>query len=185
MPIWKSDDQKAKVLDVCEKLSKSLLSLPNKIDDRDNYRPAWKYYEWERKGVPVRVEIGPRDVDKGQVVLVRRDTGEKSFISIDHFKETLRVTLDSVQKNLFERARSFREENTHQATDYDSFKEILENQGGFVRVPWHDDPAAEAEIKEKTGATIRVLFDKADAPAGTCFYSGKPADTGAVFAKSY
>ncbi len=185
VPIWKTDEEKAKVLGVCDKLSKSLLSLPNKIDQRDNYRPAWKYYEWERKGVPMRVEIGPRDVDKEHVVMVRRDTGQKEFVPVEHFKESLRTTLDSIQRNLFDRARTFRQENTHNVTDMDSFKDIIENKGGFIRVAWHDDSEAEAAIKEETGATIRVLFDKSDAPGGTCFYSGKPADTGAVFARSY
>jgi prolyl-tRNA synthetase len=185
VPIWQKDEDREKVMELCHSLSKSLLSLPCKVDDRDNYRPAWKFFEWERKGVPVRVEIGPKDVEKGQVVIVRRDNGEKAFIPVDQFKERLRAILDTVQDDLFARALKFREDSTITATAWDDFAGIFEGPGGFVRAAWCGDADCEAQMKEKAGATIRVLLPAGEMPGNSCVHCKKEARHGAVFARSY
>jgi prolyl-tRNA synthetase len=158
------------------------------LDDDENNSPGWKFAEWEMRGVPVRIEMGPRDIEAGQVTLVRRDTGEKEAVPTAGAAARIRELLDAIQGNLFERARAFREENTHRPADYEAFKALYnDGPGGFSVVPWDGDPATEAKVKEETRATIRVLPEgnEADAAGKTCIFSGKPARHMAVFAKSY
>ncbi len=154
------------------------------LDDRDEHTPGWKYNEWEMRGVPLRAEVGPRDVAKGQTVLVRRDTREKSFVPVDHAPSTAATLLDEVQTSMLESARRFTADNTHIVEDYDAFREIMSGRRGFLKVNWCGDPELEARIKDETSATIRCLLLDEE-PSGPCFYSGEPAKHVALFAKSY
>ena len=155
-----------------------------KLDDREEHTPGWKYNEWEMRGVPLRAEVGPRDVAKGQAVLVRRDTREKDFVPTDHLPSRVATLLDEVQTSLFDRARGFMRDNTHEVTDYDQFRSIMESNRGFLKVNWSGDEEAEERIQEETSATIRCLLLD-DEPTGPCFLTGQPARHVALFAKAY
>jgi prolyl-tRNA synthetase len=154
------------------------------LDDRDAYTPGWKFSEWELRGVPLRVEIGPKDIEKSQVLSVRRDTREKSPLPLDGLAARVEQVLAEIQQALFDRALRFREEHTTRTDSYDEFKEIMEGRPGFVISPWCGDANCEAEIKAETQATIRnIPFDQA--PSGTCLKCKGPAKALAYFAKAY
>ncbi|MFW5995345.1 MAG: His/Gly/Thr/Pro-type tRNA ligase C-terminal domain-containing protein, partial [Spirochaetia bacterium] len=146
-----------------------------------------KFAEWELAGVPVRVELGPRDMEKGQAVLVRRDTGEKISVPAHEVPDRLSSLLEEIQSSLFERARAFRDENTFELDDYEEMKAVLNGNGGFVIAPWDGDPASEAKVKEETKATIRVLpvGNEEKARGRSCIVSGNPARHMAVFSRAY
>ncbi len=157
------------------------------IDETDN-SPGWKFNEWELKGVPVRIELGPRDLKNNQAVLARRDTGEKITVDLDELDEKLIELLDQVQENLFNKALEHRENRTSAANNMDEFKENLEENPGFVRAMWCGDQACEDHIKDETGATLRCIpFDqnKEGIEEDTCVYCGKHADEVAYFARAY
>ena len=158
------------------------------IDDDANNSPGWKFAEWEMRGVPVRIEMGPRDIEQDQVTLVRRDTGAKEAVPTAQTAARVRSLLEDVQRDLLERARSFRDANTHRPETYDEFCALYnDGPGGFAVVPWDGDPSTEARVKDDTKATIRVLpFGNEEEAAGrNCIVSGRPARHMAVFAKSY
>ena len=158
------------------------------IDDDENNSPGWKFAEWELRGVPVRIEMGPRDIEAGQVTLARRDTGDKEACPVEQVPARVRVLLDEIQRNLFDRAKVFRDENTHRPETYDDMVRLYNTgPGGFAIVPWDGEAESEAKVKEDTKATIRVLpFGNEDEAQGKrCIVSGKPARHMAVFAKSY
>jgi prolyl-tRNA synthetase len=188
VPIFRNKN-KDEVLEAARGLMRELRGQVRvELDDDENNSPGWKFAEWEMRGVPVRIEMGPRDIEAGQVTLVRRDTGEKEAVPTAGAAARIRELLELIQHDLFERARAFREENTHRPTDYESFKALYnDGPGGFSVVPWDGDPATEAMVKEETRATIRVLPEgnEAEAAGKTCIFSGKPARHMAVFAKSY
>lgn len=153
---------------------------------RDQYTPGWKFNHWEQKGVPIRLNIGPRDIDKKEVEIVRRDTGEKiRGVSQDTLVTELPKLLESVQKNIYEKALKYRNENTHKANGYDEFKNIIEEQGGFVEAAWCGSGKCEAQIKAETGATIRVMPFDAVAVKGSCVHCQSPASKTAIFARAY
>jgi prolyl-tRNA synthetase len=154
------------------------------LDDRDAYTPGWKFAEWEMRGVPVRLEIGPKDIEKGQVMLARRDTREKLSAPREGLDARIVDLLADVQKVLFERAVRFREEHTSEASSYDEFKQILEGRPGFVNAPWCGSAECEAQIKTDTQATIRNL-PLEDSAGGVCVRCGKPGIARARFAKAY
>ena len=155
------------------------------LDDREEHTPGWKYNEWELRGVPLRAEIGPRDVKKEQAVLVRRDNREKAFVSLETVTEVATEILESIQADLFERASTFVAANTRTAADYDSFKEIMDGPRGFIEAPWCGDEVNEVQrIQEDTSATIRCLLADRK-PDGGCVICGKPAKHVAIFAKAY
>jgi prolyl-tRNA synthetase len=147
--------------------------------------PGFKFNEWEMKGVPLRLEVGPRDVEKNQVMLVRRDTGDKTAIPKDTIATGVENLLHEIQDNLFQQALKFREENTCTVKSFDEFKSIIENNGGFVRCGWDGDTKTELEIKEKTMATIRCILPDGDISGKTCVYSENPAKYEVIFAKAY
>lgn len=156
------------------------------FDDDDSNSPGWKFAEWEMLGCPVRIEIGPRDMENGKAVLVRRDTGEKEFLEIDQVPSRLRELLDEIQQSLYQRALDHRKENSYETEDYQTFKEIFAGKGGFVRMPWCGDAECEKAIKDETKATVRVLpFDQPELDGKVCPRCGKPAKKIAVYAKSY
>jgi prolyl-tRNA synthetase len=155
------------------------------LDDRDAYTPGWKFSEWELRGVPLRVEIGPKDIEKSQVLVARRDTRDKAGVGMDGLASRILELLDQVQATLFKRALQFREEHTHRVDDYASFKEVMEGRPGFVIACWCGSAECEAQIKAETQATIRNMPLEGTTGAGTCVRCGSPARSEAWFAKAY
>ena len=155
------------------------------LDQREE-RPGWKFAEWEMRGVPLRLEIGPKDIEKSAVLIARRDTREKQSLPMDNLAQQLSGLLDEIQHNLLHRALAFRAEHTQRVSSYDEFKQVLEGRPGFVLAPWCGDAACEAQIKTDTQATIRNMPLNPAAPSGTCIRCDKPAQHAeAWFAKSY
>jgi len=197
VPIWKSDEDKVRVLDAARNITASLNGWERRktgklrvhLDDREGIKPGAKYYEWELRGVPLRLEFGPRDLDANQCVLVRRDTRVKRTVTLDSIGEDVADLLHIIQQDMlvaaFERreARSFRGE-----MDYARFREIMEGEGGFVYAGFCGSGECEQQIKEETKATIRVLpdeeFRSAEAPT-KCLKCGKPSKAEALWAKAY
>jgi len=155
------------------------------LDDRDAYTPGWKFAEWELRGVPVRLEIGPKDIEKSQVVLARRDTREKAPASMDGLVAHVTALLDEIQKFLLARALTFREEHTTRVASYDEFKSAMEGRPGFVIAAWCGSEACEAEIKAETQATLRNIPFGGETSDGVCVKCGKPAIGEPWFAKAY
>jgi len=156
------------------------------LDDRDSQTPGWKFNEWEMRGVPVRLEIGPKDIEKSQVVLARRDTREKAFTPMDGLGAHVTALLDAVQQAMFDRAVAFREEHTTRTDSYDEFKQILEGRPGFVVSAWCGGATCEAEVKAETQATIRnIPFSGASLAGRKCLKCHGDATADAWFAKSY
>src|SRR5262249_42486774 len=153
------------------------------LDERDE-RPGWKFSEWEMRGVPLRLEIGPKDIEKSQVMIARRDTPEKLPRPMDGMPERLRDLLDDVQRTLLQRALKFREEHTQRVASYDEFKQVMEGRPGFVIAPWCGSAACEAQIKADTQATIRNMPINGGTPSGTCIPCDAPATAEAWFAKA-
>ena len=187
IPIGKSDEDISAIHDY---LSSTLTSLNDDgirvhVDDRLTVSPGFKFNEWEMKGTPVRLEVGARDMEKGSAVVVRRDTGEKSFVERDNLVQEIPKLLDEIQNGLFQQALTFRQENTNTVGNYEEFKELISTEGGFVRCGWDGEPETETAIREETKASIRLIpFD--ENPEGmTCIYSGKPAKHEVIFAKAY
>ena len=156
------------------------------LDDRDSQTPGWKFNEWELRGVPLRLEIGPKDIEKSQVVLARRDTREKSFVPMEGLDAHVDTLLTAIQTALFERAVQFRTEHTSEAATYDAFKSAMDGRPGFVVSPWCGSSTCEAEIKADTQATIRnIPFGDEVVTEQACLKCGAPATARAWFAKSY
>jgi prolyl-tRNA synthetase len=156
------------------------------LDDRDSQTPGWKFNEWEMRGVPLRLEIGPKDIEKSQVVLARRDTREKSFAPMDGLAPHVETLLSTIQRALFDRALAFRQEHTTEADSYGTFKEVMEGRPGFVVAPWCGSPVCEASVKAETQATIRnIPFASPPATGKSCVKCGESAKVHAWFAKSY
>ena len=154
------------------------------IDASDNM-PGWKFNESEMKGYPVRIELGPRDIEKEQVVLVRRDTGEKEFVALNELEERLPALLDEIQQNLFDQALAHREENTHSVNTMEEFKKTIETKGGFVKAMWCGDLACEEEIREETGATSRCIPFEQEQITTTCVCCEKEAKDLVYWARAY
>jgi len=186
VPIGKTAAQQETVAAEVGKIREELgADVRLKVDDRDQYTPGWKFNDWELRGVPLRMEVGPRDVEKKQVVLVRRDTGEKEFVSRDGLKRAVVDRLDDVQKALLARALEFREDNTHELEDYGKMKQLFEQTPGFVRAFWCGDAACEEKVKADTKATIRVIPFDQPASLGRCIACDKPGQFQVLFAKAY
>lgn len=188
VPIYKKDEEKTAVLTATHRIAQELAAagVRVKVDDRDNVTPGYKFNDWELRGVPARIEIGPRDLEKNSVALARRDVpgrDGKQFVSQDGLGQTVQTLLNDIQASLLAKATRFREENTHDAHNYDAFKEAV--QAGFARVWWAGSNEDEQKVKEETKATIRCFPLAQPDGSGTCFYTGKPADKVAIFARSY
>lgn len=185
VPIGKTDEEKAQVLGVAEEIKKALPNVRIEVDTRDYMSPGAKFFEWELKGVPVRVEIGPRDFAASQVVAARRDTGEKEIIAMSDIVQKLPELLTSIQESMYSTARGFRDSHTHKVENYDDFKKHIEAEDGFVHAHWCESADCEAKIKEETKATTRCrLFDEKD-EKGNCVYCGKESKRRIFFAKAY
>jgi len=182
-------DWRQSVLPVAARLEKSLRERGMRVslDAREEFTPGWKFSDWEMRGVPLRVEIGPRDIKKLQAVVARRDTGAKEAFPLDTLEEKLPEILKDIQKGMFDAALDFQRENTHEIEDYQEFKSILESQRGFIKTFWCGDSACEDKIKEETMATIRILLMKEDKPkaGGKCILCAKAAEEVAYFARAY
>ncbi|NOZ28937.1 MAG: proline--tRNA ligase [Chloroflexi bacterium] len=190
VPIWRNDEERATVLEAGQKIAAELLDADVRVrfDDRDNVSPGFKFNDWEMRGVPLRIEIGPRDVEQRQVVFARRDVPGregKRVVSQDGLVAQVQAMLEAIQATLLERAIRFRDENTHRAESYGEFKEILKTQGGFIRVHWAGTSEDEDRIKEETKATIRCFPLDAPEGRGRCFYTGQETDRIAIFARAY
>ncbi|MDD2521407.1 MAG: proline--tRNA ligase [Anaerolineaceae bacterium] len=187
VPIYRKDEEKAAVMEVVDRVASGLeaVDVRVKVDERDGLTPGFKFNDWEMKGVPLRIEIGPKDVEKGSIALARRDIlgkSGKSFIPLEGYVQAVGDMLDEIQANMLAKATKFRDEHIFEVTDYESLKDVVENKGWAVGW-WFDDAENEAKIKEDTRATLRNF-----APAegeGICFYSGKKTNKRAYFAKGY
>ena len=183
VPIWRGNN-KGEVRREAEALYSELkdAGLRMEVDLDEEHSPGWKFNEHELRGVPVRVELGPRDIEKGQAVLVRRDRREKEFVDRKGLSERLGALMDEIQENMLRQAAIFRHENTRQAGSYEEFKEIIAEKRGFVVAPWDGTEETEQRVKDETKATIRLLpFERQD---GEDLVSGRPGKT-AVFARAY
>lgn len=155
------------------------------VDDDEKTSPGFKFNEWEMCGVPMRVELGPKDIEKGQAVVVIRHSGIKHFVQLDELVEFLADHIQIVQDELFQRALDFREANTHSAETWDEFKDILESKGGFIKAYWNGSAEVEEKIKDETKATIRCIPFDQPAQGGKCVYTGEPSKQLVIFAKAY
>jgi prolyl-tRNA synthetase len=187
VPIYKGEDQKA-ILD--EKVNAIVASFKAagirvKYDDSDNQRPGWKFAEYELKGVPVRIAVGPRDLENNQVEIARRDTKEKTTISMDGLTETVNNLLLEIQSNLFNRAKQYRDEHITKVDTWDEFVSTLDTKTGFVAAHWDGTPETEEKIKELTKATIRCIPLDNVLEAGKCILSGNPSTQRVLFARAY
>jgi prolyl-tRNA synthetase len=187
VPIYKGNEELETISGIARdlkiKLEKAGLSV--KYDDRDTQKPGFKFAEYELKGVPVRLAIGPRDAREGTVEVARRDTLTKETISRDTVVEHVTALMDEIQANIFRKATAFREENTWSTDSWEEFCDIIENRGGFVMAHWDGSSETEEKIKDLTKATIRVLPFNAPEEEGKCILSGKPSHRRVLFARAY
>lgn len=187
VPIFKSEEELGRISEVVEKMSKELrqAGLSVKFDNRDTHKPGFKFAEYELKGVPVRIAIGPRDIEQGTVEVARRDTKEKKSMKAMDVAREIPVLLDDIQKNMYNRALKFREEMTTKVNTWDEFKNVIEGKGGFVLAHWDGSAETEAKIKDETKATIRCIPLDTPTEIGHCVYSGNPSAKRVLFAKAY
>ena len=187
VPIFKTEEE-------CEKINAEVARIQSelkakgisvKFDDRREYKPGWKFSEYEFKGVPVRLTMGARDLAEGKCEIARRDTLEKQTIAVEDAVATIERLLEEIQANLFLKAKTFREENTRKADTWEEFVKILENEGGFISAHWDGTPETEEKIKELTKATIRCIPFDAEEEEGKCILTGKPSHRRVIFAKAY
>jgi prolyl-tRNA synthetase len=189
VPIFKSDDEKKGALDHADKIADALKEklgrMRVKVDDRENMRPGDKFFTWIQKGVPLRIEVGPKDVAKEAGMIVRRDTREKLSCHIDGMPDKVASLLETMQIDLFEKAKAYREENTHTVENYDEFKKVLTEKGGFILAHWDGTRETAEKIQAETKASIRVIPSNGSEETGTCIFSGKPSAQRVVFALAY
>jgi prolyl-tRNA synthetase len=187
VPIYRKDEEQEAVMAAVEKVRAELTGFRVKVDDRMEVTPGFKFNEWELRGVPLRIEIGPKDVANNSVALARRDIpgrDGKSFVSQDNIAQTVGDMLDTIQASLLAKATQFRDENIYEPKDYDEFKEIIE-KGGWCYVWWKPSVENEAKIKEETKATLRCIPLDQPGGQGKCIYSGEEATEKAYFARAY
>ena len=186
VPIYKGEDQLKQITEKVDVIVAELKAknISVKYDDRDTHKPGWKFAEYELKGIPVRIAIGPRDLENGTVEVARRDTKEKSVMQLTDLSLKVEHLLTQIQENIYQRASDFRESHTYKADTYEEFKNKLD-EGGFVMAHWDGTPETETKIKEETKATIRCIPLENKLEAGTCIYSGKPSTQRVVFARAY
>jgi len=187
VPIYKNMEQLAEISVNVEEIMIKLRvrGISVKYDNRDSQRPGWKFAEYELKGVPIRLAIGPRDLENGSVEVARRDTLEKTVEKLENIDQVVEDLLDAIQKNIFNKALNFRTEHTTIVDSYDEFKELLTTKGGFFLAHWDGTPETEARVKEETKATIRCIpFDNIE-EEGKCMVTGKPSKQRVIFALAY
>ncbi|MFT5667011.1 MAG: prolyl-tRNA synthetase [Vicingaceae bacterium] len=187
IPIYKGDDQKEAVVARLKEIKTELENqgISVKLDDRDTHKPGWKFAEYELKGVPIRIAMGMRDVEAGNLELARRDTLEKKIYEQKDIANKVKHLLENIQLNLHQRAVDFREEKSQKADSYVEFKEILEKKGGFIYAHWDGTAETEDLIQKETKATIRCLPFADKKEEGVCMVTGKPSKQRVIFAKAY
>lgn len=186
VPIYKSEEDLNKIKEVVEKLKKEFLAkgISFKFDDRDTERPGWKFAEYELKGVPVRIALGPRDLENNQAEVARRDTKEKTFMPLENLSDSIEKLLAEIQDNIYQKALNFRKENTHEVESYDELKSVIKEKGGFVMAHWDGTAETEEKIKNDTKATLRCIPLEKSGP-GKCVVTGKESKQKVIFAKAY
>jgi prolyl-tRNA synthetase len=187
VPIYKQIEQLATISQYALRIKKQLEAkgITVKYDDRDTFKPGWKFTEYEFKGVPVRLVIGPRDLENQTVEVARRDTLEKEVLQAADIANKIMHLLEQIQKKLFHKALSFRENNTHVVNTWKEFVDVIENKGGFILAHWDGTSETEEQIKEETKATIRTIPFDTKPEEGICVFSGKPSSRRVVFARAY
>lgn len=186
VPIWKSDDEMAAVISHVRELTASWKGkIDFKVDDRNQYRPGFKFNEWEKRGVPIRIEIGPKDIENKQAVIVRRDTGEKISIAQDQVLQVVLQKLQEMQEALFKRALEHRETYSFVVDDLEDFKKRIDEPGGFFWVHWCGAQACETKFQESSKSTIRLIPFDAHKEKGKCIICGSPSQQRVLVAKSY
>ncbi len=184
VPIWKNEGERSTVMSAVQDILELLgHHVRVQVDERDE-RPGWKFNEWELRGVPLRLEIGPRDVADNTVVLARRDTGEKVKVRRPDLVDAVPGLLAEIQQGLLEQAVAFRDAHTYPVSTWEDFLRVVE-AGGFITAYWAGSAEDEDRIQDQTGATIRCLPLEQPREPGVCFYTGQPADTVALFARAY
>ncbi|RMH73840.1 MAG: proline--tRNA ligase [Gemmatimonadetes bacterium] len=189
VPIWRSDDEKAMVLNYAERIEHEIREsgITVHLDDRDGYTPGWKFNEWEVRGIPVRLEIGPRDVQGKNAMVARRDMegkAAKQIVPRDAIQAQVNQILKDMQNNLFEKARAFRDQHTYDLKTYGDMKELLEGEGGFARVWWNGTPEDEEKLKE-IKASVRCILPNPAGEKGACILTGKETDQRVIISKAY
>jgi prolyl-tRNA synthetase len=188
IPIWYSEEDKRKVISYIDKKVKPLIpdNVRFIIDDRDQFKAGWKFHEWEKRGIPIRLEVGPRDVESGKIVLVHRFNGNKTILDLNDLAGAVENGLIEIQDGMFRKALDFREAHTEDMDSYDLFKKKIETDSGFYRMHWCGDPECELKVKDETKATIRSIpFDMDSGEGGKCVICGKPSKGRVIFAKAY
>jgi len=187
VPVYKGDDKKSEIDAKGKEIMGQLknLGITVKYDDSDNTRPGWKFAEYEKKGVPVRIALGARDLEKNEVEIVRRDTREKRIIPLDGIAQFVDGLLIEIQTSMFKKAKAYMEENIIRADSWDEFEKLLDGKGGFISAHWDGTAATEEAIKEKVKATIRCIPLNNPQEEGKCILTGKPSKQRVLFARAY
>jgi prolyl-tRNA synthetase len=187
VPIYKNAEQLEQINQYIAPLQKALQAknISVKYDNRDTHKPGWKFAEYELKGVPVRIAIGPRDMENGTVEVARRDTKEKAVYQMMDLDVKVEHLLNQIQDNIYKKALDFREENTFRADTWEEFNKILDDKGGFIYAHWDGTPETEQKIKELTKATIRCIPLNNKQEAGKCVLTGNPSTQRVLFARAY
>ncbi|HUH18362.1 proline--tRNA ligase [Albibacterium sp.] len=187
VPIYKTDEEKAEIVELVDQIISECKQkdISVKFDDRDSYRPGFKFAEWELKGVPLRITIGARDLKNGLVELARRDNQSKETVSKEGLSQRIENLLEEIQQTIYEKALKFRTDNITLVNSYDEFKEVLEGKGGFISAHWDGTAETEKRIKEETKATIRCIPLNNKQEEGQCILTGKPSTQRVLFARAY
>lgn len=187
VPIYKNNEETSKIDEKADIIKKQLEATGISVyfDHRDTHTPGWKFAEYELKGVPIRIAIGPRDLENNTIEIARRDTGEKKVVSNQGLGILVKEMLSDIEKNIYNKALKFREEHTYEVNDYQSFQEILSKKGGFIRAHWDGTTETEQKIKEDTKATIRCIPLDEPMKEGICIYSGRKSAGRVLFAQAY
>jgi prolyl-tRNA synthetase len=186
VPIYRSDEEYQTVCDAGRAIKKELeaAGVRVKLDDRDTHKPGFKFNEYELRGVPLRIAIGPRDIQNGTVEVARRDTLEKEVLQMADLSVKVQHLLEQIQKNLYQKALDFRESHSYKADSWDEFNALLD-KGGFVYAHWDGSPETEQKIKDLTKATIRCIPLDNPKEEGTCILTGNPSSQRVIFARAY
>lgn len=187
VPIYRNDEQLEAISEVAKDLQQQLRTkgIRVKYDDRDTQKPGWKFNQYELQGVPVRIAIGPKDLEKGTVELARRDTLQKQFVKREDVVGVVEGLMTEIQENLYMKALNYRAEHTTKVETYEEFKKVLEEKGGFISAHWDGSSETEEQVKNETKATIRCIPIDSDDEAGTCMVTGKASKRRVLFAKAY
>ena len=187
VPIYRGEEQQKEIAEVATQMKKALEmnGIRVKFDNRDKFKPGFKFNEYELKGVPLRIAIGPKDLENGTVEIARRDTLSKTIVSQDEVTEFVSNQLEQMQGDLYQKALNFRKTHTTEVENFDEFKEVIKGRGGFVSAHWDGTDETEEAIKKMTKATIRCIPLQSKQESGKCVFSGKPSKQRVLFAKAY